>query len=153
MVFSTAQRTSLFVGAIAFMVVPPSMALAEMQSGNARPATVLAAQPAAGSIVEQLKLSNQQKQKIQMIRKERAQSISKALNETQRKKLVQSLRSGTKIGAAMQTLNLSTDQKKQISAIVRQSNQAIEATLTPTQKQQLAAYRKQHQATSQGPIE
>lgn len=150
MVFNAAQRTSLLVSAIAFMVLP-GIALTGMQAGNAKP-TVLAAQP-SGSIVEQLKLTDQQRQKIRAIRKTRSQGISKVLNATQRTKLARSLRSGTKMGAALQALDLSAEQKQQMSMIVRQANQAIEATLTSTQKQQLEAYRKQHQATAQGPIE
>jgi Spy/CpxP family protein refolding chaperone len=75
------------------------------------------------------------------------------LNETQRKKLVQALRSGTKLGAALQTLNLNADQKQKIGAIVQKSNQEVKATLTPKQQQQLETMRKQHQTATQAPIE
>ncbi|MBW4471371.1 MAG: hypothetical protein KME45_13335 [Stenomitos rutilans HA7619-LM2] len=75
------------------------------------------------------------------------------MTETQRKKLVQALKSGTKLGAALQTLNLSADQKQKIAAIVQKSNQQIKATLTAKQQQQLETMRKQHQTTAQTPIE
>ena len=151
MVFKRTQRASLFVGAIALMVGFPGVILTDVQAGNAKPATTMMAQPASGSIIDQLKLSDQQTKTIQTLRKERTQSIAKVLTKAQREKLVQSLQAGTKMGPALQSLNLSGDQKKRIGTIVQKSNQAIEATLTKTQKQQLADYRKQHQTAAQSP--
>lgn len=154
MVFNLARRFSLTVGALAVAVVFPSVALAGMQPSPAilPQGTFVAVQPASSG-VEQLNLTEQQKQKIRALRKTRNQEIAKVLNATQRKKLVQALRSGTKLGAAMQTLNLSADQKQKIGAIVQKSNQAVKATLTPTQQQQLETFRKQHQTAAQTPIE
>jgi len=154
MVFNLARRFSLTVGALAVAVVFPSVSLAGMQPSPAilPQGTVVAVQPTSSG-VEQLKLTEQQTQKIRALRKTRNQEIAQVLNATQRKKLVQSLRSGTKLGAAMQTLNLSADQKQKIGAIVQQSNQAVKATLTPTQQQQLETFRKQHQTAAQTPIE
>ena len=154
MVFYLTQRVLLLASTVAFAVVLPGLSLTGVQpSFEAANQSAVAAPPAPASAVEQLKLTEQQKQKIRAIRKTRNQSIAKVLNEAQRKKLAQSLRSGTKMGTALQALNLSTDQKKNIGSIVQKSNQEIKATLTPQQQQQLEAYRKQHQSTAQSPIE
>lgn len=155
MVIHLAKPSLLLAGTIAFAVVLPGLALTGLRPSLASTnhGTALAAQPTAASMVEQLGLSEQQKQKIRAIRKARNQEIAKVLTEAQRKKLGTALRSGAKLGAAMQTLNLSTDQKQKVGTIVRKSNQAVEATLTPKQRQQLEASRKQHQATAQSPIE
>lgn len=153
MAFNLATRLSLATGALAFALIP-GLALATMESGSpmVRQGTVLAAQPAA-TAVEQLNLSDQQKQKMRALRKTRNQEISKVLNDTQRKKLVQALKSGTKLGAALQTLNLSADQKRKIVTIVQKSNQQMKATLTAKQLQQLESIRKQHQTAAQTLIE
>ena len=155
MVFHLTQRALFLASTCAFSLILPGLQLTGMQLSfeSANQGTALAAQPAATSMVAELKLSDQQKRSIRAIHKTRNQEISKVLNATQRKTLAQALRSGTKLGAAMQTLNLSAEQKQKISTILRKSNQEIRATLTPKQQQQLEAYRKQHQSTAQGPIE
>lgn len=155
MMFRLAKRVSLAASALALLAALPGMALTVVRpaSSIASQETVVAAQPAAPSPVEQLQLTDQQRQKIRVLRKERNKEIAKVLNETQRKKLVQSLRSGVKLGAALQTLNLSVDQKQKITAIVQKSTQEIKATLTDKQLQQLETMRKQHQTTAQMSID
>ncbi|XGV96261.1 MAG: hypothetical protein ACAF41_26460 [Leptolyngbya sp. BL-A-14] len=155
MVFRSAKRVALAAGALALTVMLPGMALTGVRpaSNIASKGTVVAAQSAAPSSLEQLQLTDQQRQKIWTLRKERNREIAKVLNETQRKKLVQSLKSGIKLGAALQTLNLSADQKQKITAIVQKSTQEMKATLTDKQRQQLETMRKQHQTTAQIPID
>lgn len=155
MVINLARRVSMTVGALAFAMVLPGVVLADMQPAFSLESqrTVVAAQPAALSSVEQLKLSDQQKRTLRALRKARNQEISKVLSDAQRKNLVQALKSGTKLAPALQALNLSADQKQKIGTIVQKSNQQVKATLTPQQQEQLETMRKQHQTTAQTPIE
>ncbi len=156
MMFNVTRQTSIVASMIAFAVVLPSVTLAETQPQQKTvPQTMtLAAQPASTGVVEQLQLSTKQQQAIRDIRRARNQSIAKVLTTTQRTKLQQALKSGTKLGTALQTLNLSAAQKKQIATIVQKANRDTKAALTPKQQQQLDSYIKQHhQTAAQSPIE
>ncbi len=151
MVVNLTKRMSIVAGMVALVIGVPGFATAK--TVLASPTRTIAAQPASTSLVEQLQLSDQQKQKIRAIRTTRNQNIAKVLNGTQRTKLQQALKSGTKLGAALQSLGLNADQKKRISGYVRQSNQDIKGVLTKKQQQQLESYMKQRQAGAQTPIE
>ena len=133
------RATSLIAGVLAIGTLLPTVAF------TAAPPVP---KPPAASLVDQLKLTEPQKQKIATLRKTRNQEIAKVLDKNQRQKLLQALKAGSKLSAAMKSLKLKPDQTKKIATIAQKSMQDIKGVLTPDQRKQLESYLKQQKANA-----
>jgi len=140
MTLHSAKRTAILTGALVMATLLPSLTLAAPQAPGSQ------TRIAAAAIVDQLQLSNAQKQKIQGIRAKRNSQILKILTPAQQTKLRQELKSGKKLSAALKDLNLDAKQKKELGGIIQRSNQEMRGVLNAKQQQQLDAYLKQRQA-------
>lgn len=143
--FHSVQRASLVMGTIALTATFSGMAAVMPQAARANTATTTHTTQSATSttIVDQLKLTEQQKNKIRGYRADRNRQINAVLTQAQKTKLQQELKSGMKLGPALKGLNLSPDQTKKIAAILQKSAQNIRGTLTADQQRKLDAYLKQ----------
>lgn len=101
------------------------------------------------NLLEDLKLTNTQKQKIQALRTSRTRAINNVLTPAQRTKFEKARKSGMKTGQSLKSLGLSADQNKKILDILKKSQQELRNTLTPTQRQKLdAAMKRQGNGTA-----
>jgi Spy/CpxP family protein refolding chaperone len=136
MVYRLFPQPALLTGTTALWLLtsiglPLHTVIAQAQSA---PLTI-AATPRSG--VEQLQLTEAQKEKIRKIRSARNRDIAMVLTAAQRTKLAQSLKEGKKLSDAVKELNLNNNQKKRIREIAQKSVQAIRAILTPQQQRTL----------------
>ncbi len=99
----------------------------------------------AASLIEQLKLTPDQKQKIANLRRTRTIEISKLLTPDQKAKFEAARKSGKNTSATMAALGLKPDQKRKIADIAKKSAGDIMSVLNPQQKKQVVTYLKQQQ--------
>jgi len=99
----------------------------------------------ATSLIEQLKLAPDQKQKIATFRRNRTIEINKVLTGDQKAKFEAARKSGKSTSATMAALGLKPDQKKKIAEIAKKSAGDIMSALNPQQKKQVVTYLKQRQ--------
>ena len=97
----------------------------------------------ATSLIEQLKLTPDQKQKIATLRRNRTVKINKVLTGDQKAKFEAARKSGKSTSETMSALGLKPDQKKKIAEIAKNSANDIMGVLNPQQKKQVVAYLKQ----------
>ncbi|MBV9387600.1 MAG: hypothetical protein JOZ78_14365 [Chroococcidiopsidaceae cyanobacterium CP_BM_ER_R8_30] len=95
------------------------------------------------SILHQINLSSQQKQKIRNILQNRSRQLAYVLTPAQRTKLNNQLDSGVEWGAALSSVNVSATQKKQMLTVIQQTNKEIESVLTLKQLHQVENYFQQ----------
>ncbi len=119
------------MGAIALNVATPMISTAKE---TPKPP----AQKAAPSIWEELKLTKEQKGKLQVIRTKRTNSISKVLRKDQ-KAIFDQWRGKKKMADILKELKLDATQQKAISLANQQAAKDIMAVLTPDQQKQLNA--------------
>lgn len=157
MAINIAKRVSILASAIALSSFLSTAAFASTKPTNTtttKPTKTAAVQNQSSNIVEQLNLTDQQRNKIRGIRSSRTRQINQVLKPDQRTKLQAELKSGKKLGEAIKSLNLDPTQKKDILAIVQKSNQDIMGTLNDKQRKQLETYLSQrHQSRTQNPID
>ncbi|MBW4519115.1 MAG: hypothetical protein KME16_05380 [Scytolyngbya sp. HA4215-MV1] len=155
MAIHSGRYTSIFASTIALLTLLPNLALAETKPAtHPMQPTQSAVAQTHSSIIGQLNLSTDQKNKIRPIRASRIHQINQVLTQEQRTKLQTELKSGMKLGEALKSLNLNADQKKKIMTIVQKSNQDVMSVLNQKQRTQLEAYLKQqHQSRTQTPLE
>ena len=99
----------------------------------------------SASLIEQLKLTPDQKQKIATIRRNRTVEMNKVLTGNQKVKFEAARKSGKNTSETMAALGLNPDQKKKIAAIAKNSAGDIMSVLNPQQKKQVVTYLKQRQ--------
>lgn len=99
----------------------------------------------SASLIEQLKLTPDQKQKIATIRRNRTVAMNKVLTGNQKAKFEAARKSGKNTSETMAALGLNPDQKKKIAAIAKNSAGDIMSVLNPQQKKQVVTYLKQRQ--------
>jgi Spy/CpxP family protein refolding chaperone len=99
----------------------------------------------APSLIEQLKLTADQKQKIATLRRNRTIEINKVLTPDQKAKFEAARKSGKATSESMAALGLKPDQKKKIVDIAKKSAEGIMGVLNPQQKKQVVTYLKQRQ--------
>jgi Spy/CpxP family protein refolding chaperone len=119
------------MGAIALNVTTPMTATAK---DPAKPPV----QKAPVSIWEELKLTKEQKGKLQIIRTKRTNAISKILRKDQ-KIIFDQLRGKKKMADILKELKLDATQQKAITLANQQAAKDIMAVLTPDQQKQLNA--------------
>jgi Spy/CpxP family protein refolding chaperone len=107
----------------------------------------------SASLMEQLKLTDKQKNEIRTIRANRTKQINQILTPDQKTKFEQARKSGKTLSEALKELNLKPDQKSKILAIAKDSADQIKSKLNPDQLKQLTAYIKQHQRGATAPVE
>jgi Spy/CpxP family protein refolding chaperone len=105
------------------------------------------------SLVEELKLTDQQKLKIRGIRAQRTRLINQVLTPGQRTKFEAARKAGKSLTESLKELDLKSNQKKQIVSIAKKSAEEIKATLTKEQQKQLATYLKKQRGTTAGAVE
>jgi Spy/CpxP family protein refolding chaperone len=107
----------------------------------------------SAALMEQLKLTDKQKNAIRVIRANRTKQINQVLNSDQKTKFEQARKTGKALGESLKELNLKPDQKSQILKIVKSSADNIKAKLTPAQLKTLNNYMKNHQTVGAGAME
>jgi Spy/CpxP family protein refolding chaperone len=95
------------------------------------------------SLIEQLKLTADQKQKIANVRRLRTTEMNKVLTPQQKTKFAAARKAGKNTSETMATLGLNPDQKKKVADIAKKSVEGIMAVLNPAQKKQVMTYLKQ----------
>jgi Spy/CpxP family protein refolding chaperone len=110
--------------------------------GMPKPAASKIQQLAAASLMDQLKLTSEQKQKIATLRRTRTVEINKVLTPAQKVKFEAARKAGKSTSESMMALGLKPDQKKKIVEIAKKSADAIMGVLDSTQQKQVAAYLK-----------
>ncbi|MBM0742933.1 hypothetical protein JOY44_15185 [Phormidium sp. CLA17] len=101
----------------------------------------------AASLIEQLKLTAAQKQKIATIRRNRTVEINKVLTPNQKAKFETARKSGKSTSETMAALGLKADQKKKIAEIAKNSASDIMSVLNSQQKKQVVTYLKQQRGS------
>lgn len=137
-------RYALIIAGFAFapMVVQATLvdsAIAQAPASSPKQAT------GAASLIEQLKLTPDQKQKIATFRRNRTVEMNKVLTSDQKAKFEAARKSGKNTSETMAALGLNPDQKKKIAAIAKSSAGDIMSVLNPQQKKQVVTYLKQRQ--------
>jgi Spy/CpxP family protein refolding chaperone len=90
------------------------------------------------TIPDQLKLTPQQKQKIQAINTEHGKQILTVLTPAQKTKFLKGMKTSKSKVAVLKTLNdLTPDQKKKLSVILKANSTKVKAELTAEQLKQL----------------
>lgn len=99
----------------------------------------------SASLIEQLKLTPDQKQKIATLRRKRTVEMNKILTGDQKAKFEAARKAGKSTSETMATLGLKPDQKKKIADLAKSSAGDIMSVLNPQQKKQVVTYLKQRQ--------
>ncbi len=107
----------------------------------------------SAALMEALKLTDQQKNDIRVIRSNRTKQINQILDADQKAKFEQARKAGKPLGEALKTLSLKPAQKTQILAIVKASADNIKAKLNPAQLKVLNDYMKRNQAVGAAAVE
>lgn len=107
----------------------------------------------SAALMEALKLTDQQKNDIRVIRANRTKQINQILDADQKAKFEQARKASKPLGEALKTLNLKPAQKSQIVAIVKTSAENIKAKLSPNQLKILNDYMKRNQAAGAAAVE
>lgn len=141
-------RLSLGLVALPLLTALPTPLIFEHIAIAAPTNTMQMASQKRGNLLEELQLTNTQKQKIQALRSTRTRAINKALTPAQRTKFEQARKSGMKMGQSLKSLGLSADQNKKILEILKKSQQELRNTLTPAQRQKLDAAMKRQGGTT-----
>jgi Spy/CpxP family protein refolding chaperone len=146
------RRVSLMLGATVFTVLS-GLAIAP-HAVQAKPASATTEKPAqssgttkdseTGTLMKELNLTEQQKNEIKQIRRNRTVAINKVLTPDQQAKFKQARASGKTSSQAIAEMNLKPDQKKQIMEIMQKSANEIKAKLTKTQLTTLTDYMRKH---------
>jgi Spy/CpxP family protein refolding chaperone len=142
MTIHIARSVSFIVGMV--LLVPVAIQATQMDFANAQ-APVAAPKQAAGatSLIEQLKLTSAQKQKIATFRKNRTIEMNKVLTSDQKAKFEAARKAGKSTSETMNALGLKPAQKKKIADIAKNSAGDIMSVLNPQQKKQVITYLKQ----------
>jgi Spy/CpxP family protein refolding chaperone len=156
--FKSIQHASIVISTITVTTLVPNVILGlpkplyqTAQQNNTHPSSESSS---SNSILRQLNLSQEQRQKIHDILYRRSNQITLVLTPAQRTRLKQELDSGTPLGLALRRLNINTDQKRQAARIIKGTNKEIEAVLSREQRARVRAYLEQHGETDQqDPIE
>ncbi|PZV13760.1 MAG: hypothetical protein DCF22_10220 [Leptolyngbya sp.] len=137
------RQASLIAGIILLSAPMAGRAILVDPAIAQAPATTMKA--GATSLIEQLKLTPPQKQKITTIRRNRTVEINKVLTSDQKAKFEAARKSGKSTSETMAALGLKPDQKKKIAEIAKNSATDIMGVLNPQQKKQVVTYLKQRQ--------
>lgn len=136
------RQASLIAGIILLSAPMAGRAILVNHAIAQAPATM---KSGATSLIEQLKLTPDQKQKIATFRRNRTIEMNKVLTGDQKAKFEAARTSGKSTSATMAALGLKPDQKKKIAEIAKKSAGDIMSVLNPQQKKQVVTYLKQRQ--------
>ncbi len=140
-------RQALMIAGIAFAPILVQGARVDCAIAQAPAATRPMKGSDAASLIEQLKLTPDQKQKIATFRRNRTVEMNKVLTSDQKAKFEAARKSGKSTSETMFALGLKPNQKKKIAAIAKNSASEIMSVLTPQQKKQVVTYLKQRQGS------
>jgi Spy/CpxP family protein refolding chaperone len=173
MSFNRSFYRVLSVSALAIVIAVPQLAIAKSAPSGAPlapTATMLpkvsptpsakpttkpspAAEKEGVSLMDSLKLTAEQKQKIRGVRSARTRQINQLLTEDQRAKFKKSRESGVKLSDAIKALGLPADKSKQVVEIIQKSQQDIRSALTPAQLKTLDDAIRSQKAGGSGSVE
>jgi Spy/CpxP family protein refolding chaperone len=131
--------------------MPPKVSPTASAKPTAKPSP--AAEKEGNSLMDSLKLTAEQKQKIRGVRSARTRQINQLLTEDQRAKFKKSRESGVKLSDAIKALGLPADKSKQVVEIIQKSQQDIRSALTPAQLKILDDAIRNQKAGGSGSVE
>ena len=133
------KKLSLFAGAVAVAFsITPLAANAQVNSNTNAPQRVSQATPQQPP---ELKLSEQQINKINEIRSTTRNKIQSVLTEQQRQKIQTDLQAGVNPQQVFASIQFTQQQQSQLQNIMVTSQKEMEGVLTPQQKQTLEKWR------------
>ena len=128
MSINSIKRLSVFSTIFAFATILHAVVLAApTPSSVTTPA--LKTQPSPPSH-QRIKLTNQQRQQIQVARQQRDKDIEALLNPSQAAKFKTALQSRQRVRTVLTSLNLNQDQQKQVQSILQNYNQQVKQILS-----------------------
>jgi len=138
-------RQALITAGIAFAPILVQATWVDYAIAQAPASTSTMKGSGAASLIEQLKLTPDQKQKIATFRRNRTVEMNKVLTGDQKSKFEAARKSGKSTSETMAALGLKPNQKKKIAEIAKNSAGEIMSVLNPQQKKQVVTYLKQRQ--------
>ena len=130
----------LLPGLLALVVAGAPVLTANSVSAKQEPAGTMQKKP---TMAERLKLTSEQKAKIQKIRQETQKQVEGVLNKEQKDQYAKNRGAGMKPGKALQSLKLSKDQNTKLKGILDSAKKQIQSVLTTEQQETLKKSRGQ----------
>ncbi|NJM71148.1 MAG: P pilus assembly/Cpx signaling pathway, periplasmic inhibitor/zinc-resistance associated protein [Scytonema sp. RU_4_4] len=141
------KNLSLICGILALSLTVTSFAV-KAEANSSLP-LVIAQSQEKGGVFQRLGLTDEQKTKIQEIRRSTRTELDKILTEQQREQLKTTMQNRQGGRRVFDSLNLSDEQKNQLRQVMQSQKTQIEALLTTEQKEQLQKHREQMRARRQ----
>jgi hypothetical protein len=133
MPINSIKRLSVFSTIFAFATILHGVVLAApVPTSPATPGLTTQNSPATH---QKIKLTNQQRQQIQVARQQRDKDIEALLNPSQATKFKAALQSRQRIRIVLKSLDLNQDQQKQVQSILQNYNQQVKQILSPQASQ------------------
>ena len=128
MSINSIKRLSVFSTIFAFATILHAVVLAApAPSSVTTPALKTQTSPASH---QRIKLTNQQRQQIQVARQQRDKDIEALLNPSQTTKFKAALQSRQRIRIVLKSLDLNQDQQKKVQSILQNYNQQVKQILS-----------------------
>ncbi|MEH2395878.1 hypothetical protein [Nostoc sp.] len=128
MSINSIKRLSVFSTIFAFATILHAVVLAAPAPSSV-PTPALKTQTSPASH-QRIKLTNQQRQQIQVARQQRDKDIEALLNPSQTTKFKAALQSRQRVRTVLTSLNLNQDQQKKVQSILQTYNQQVKQILS-----------------------